>query len=708
MSKKKKHKVRHKSIVKKKHQSLPVVTAKKEEKEISLPVNESKPFYTSFKDTFAKPLLWWHVFSIIFFEITYKLSTDMFDNWFPQIIYILLFAIIFGLCIYMLISFFQYRTQRILSGIWFLACYIFTASSYFIYAQFKVHYDPFTVMSGAKDALGQFQDATFDLIFNIDGLSKLAIFSIPFLAYLYYFYKTKEDNDTKLPSQGRLQVLYATIVCAIVNYGLISSNSIFYSQLSNEYSYQNAVSSFGVFSSTILDLTHIAVPTKEAVFEKADVESVQAQEEVAPTEIVYQDNVLDLQINDTSDSMLTSLDQYVFSLTPSKQNEYTGLFEGKNLIMITAEAFSQEVIDEELTPTLYRLANKGIQFLDYYQPTSAGTTGGEFEVLFGSLPLRGGSSLKLTQDYHNVMTIGAQLDRLGYNGWAFHNNDYMFYDRHLTHNNLGYSNGFMGMGNGMEEFVSNTWPESDLEMFEGTFPMYCDQEPFNVYYMTVSGHSGYDYDNNYLTRKHWDRIKDLDYSDRVKGYLAANLDLEDGLTYLVNALEEKGIADDTVIVLSADHFPYGLDDGESLQEALYLSELYGYPITNYLQRDHNRLIIWSGCLEDEAPIVVNTPTMSLDILPTLSNLFNTKWDSRLFVGRDVFSDALPLVFNINYDFKTDLGTYLSGSGEFIPKDDTVKVDEEYIQNIRTIVRNKMNYCEGICENDYFHHVFPDY
>ena len=209
-----------------------------------------------------------------------------------------------------------------------------------------------------------------------------------------------------------------------------------------------------------------------------------------------------------------------------------------------------------------------------------------------------------------------------------------------------------------------------------------------------------------MASKNYDKVKDLDYSDRVKGYLAANLELENALAYLVEALEKKGIADDTVIVLTADHFPYGLDDSESLYEQIYLSELYGYQVTNYLERDHNALIIWSASLEEDEPIIVNTPVSSLDILPTLSNLFNTKWDSRLFVGRDVFSNTTPLVFNVNYDWKTDKGYYLSGEGRFYPIGEE-NVDEEYIENMRNIVKNKIIYCQLYNQTDYFNHLFPD-
>ena len=265
----------------------------------------------------------------------------------------------------------------------------------------------------------------------------------------------------------------------------------------------------------------------------------------------------------------------------------------------------------------------------------------------------------------------------------------------------------MGFGNGMEKFVKNQWPESDLEMFQGTVPTYIDKQPFNIYYMTVSGHSGYSKNGNKMTAKHWDRVKDLPYSGRVRGYFAANLELEDSMAYLIGELEAKGIADDTVIVIATDHFPYGLDNDGHLGNLPYLSELYGYDVNNYMQRDHNRLILWCGSLEDGEPIVVDEPTSSLDIVPTLSNLFGTEFDSRLFVGRDVFSDAPALVFNSNYDWKTSLGTYYNSKGKFVPADDSVQIPEDYVATMKKVVRNKYKYCSMALNSDYFRYLFKD-
>ena len=214
-----------------------------------------------------------------------------------------------------------------------------------------------------------------------------------------------------------------------------------------------------------------------------------------------------------------------------------------------------------------------------------------------------------------------------------------------------------------------------------------------------------------MTKKNWDRVAHLECSDVVKGYYAANLELEDAMAHLVAELEAYGIADDTVICISTDHFPYGLHDGDGATNNAYLEELYGYPVTDRLVRDHNRLILWSGCLEDMDPIIVDTPTSSLDIVPTLSNLFGTEFDSRLFPGRDVFSNAEALMFNLNYDWKTDKGSYNASTGKFTPNEGVVIPEEyyeDYLKRIKSVVRNKVNYCRGVLETDYFRVLFENW
>ncbi len=604
----------------------------------------------------------------------------------------------------------------------FLSALLFLIE-YFVYRKFQILYDLNTTIGGAGDALGDYQEDIFAMIFSAEGLLCIFLFLLPGILFAVFGWRFAAPE--KMKARPRIAALLAALAVYGASWLGISQSPALSLMTGKEYDFQAVVSELGLVTGLGMDAKAYfaggsssdgfeAIPTTPQPTTPAPTtprptqptDTTPAQTTPEPTEppVVYTPNQVELDLTKaTKSSTIKKLNAYVQTLTPTMKNQFTGLFKGKNLIFITAEAFTAEVIDPELTPTLYRLANKGIQFLDYYQPSGAGTTGGEYQNIFGMLPTSAGLSFKLTRNEYNYYTMGNQLDRLGYYGAAYHNNDYTYYDRHLTHNNLGYSQGFMGYGNGMENYVQDQWPQSDLEMFQGTVPTYIDHQPFNIYYMTVSGHSRYTRGSNSMTSKNWSRVEHLDCSKTLKGYFAANLELEDALTYLVTQLEEAGIADDTVIVIASDHFPYGLDDGGQMGNMPYLSELYGYRVVNRFQRDHSRLIIWSGCLEDMDPIIVDEPTSSLDILPTLSNLFGTEFDSRLMVGRDVFSEAPALVFNKNYDWKSEYGTYYGG--KFTPADESVELPEDYVKTTKAIVRNKVLFCEWVLDTDYYRYLF---
>ncbi|MDD6312122.1 MAG: sulfatase-like hydrolase/transferase [Firmicutes bacterium] len=652
--------------------------------------------------------------TFIYLELLFKISTvsHVFSL---GTLYTVLFSAAYGGLCYLLTSISKNRrVNRIISLVLIAVVTVIFLVEYFVYREFKIFYDVSTVVGGAGDAAGGFADQIFGLIFSFNGISKIVLSFVPFVAFLLFGRRFAPAKAAK--TDVRVLTVFGVFVIYVFNLVFLSSSSIYGPMYSSQYNFMDAVSNFGLITGIRLDIKNLSGGSEAGGFETvttAPVTTTTAGEGETSTTTaapkVYGDNVQDIDFAalaaNTSNKTLAGLDEYVSTLTPSKKNEYTGLFKGKNLIMISAEAFCAEVIDEKLTPTLYRLATKGINFTDYYQPASAGTTGGEYENLIGMLPMQGGKSFKNSANHNLYYTMGNQLNRLGYYGKAYHNNTYTYYDRDKTHINLGYSDGYMGYGNGMEEYVTKQWPESDLEMIQGTLPTYIDKAPFNIYYMSVSGHGTYSQNGNAMSKKNWDKVADLNYSDPVKGYLASNLELEAAMSYLVQTLEEKGIADDTVICISADHFPYSLDDDAALGNMPYLSELYGYEVTNYLERDHNRLILWCGSLEKEEPIVVDSPTFSLDIVPTLSNLFGTEFDSRLLPGRDVLSDAPALIFNTGYDWKTDLGTYISSKGTFIPKDSTVTVPDGYVDSIKAIVRNKINFCKQALETDYYAHVF---
>lgn len=631
---------------------------------------------------------------LLYEEIVFHLSAFGMSN-FNAVHNLLAFSIGWGAIgtVFSCMSIDSGMNRRIHHTITVLIALIFLIE-YFVYMQFKMFYDLRTIANGAMDVLGGFSTQILRLVFSLSGMIHLVLFALPAIVD---FILIREIEPLRF---GRRDVsavsAFAVLITLIVNMS-IETTPAQKILLSEQYSFTSAVRHFGLVSGLCIDAGNI-------IYEQgSEFETVSEEEPVEEIVKTYEPAVLDIDFEALAASgtpQQAAIDEYVKTLTPSYTNDMTGLFKDMNLIFISAEAFSKELIDPQRTPALYRMASKGITFSDYYQPASAGTTGGEYQNIFGCLPMYGGASMKMTADEDNSITISGKLNELGYNGWAFHNNDYMYYDRHITHNNLGFSNGFMGYGNGMEEYVQRKWPESDLEMIEGTLDLYLEHEPFDVYYMTVSGHNPY---SNWLSEKHISRIQETGHTKEVRNYLAANMELEDAMAYLIRKLEEAGIADRTVIVLTADHFPYGLDYNAAFDQTVNLADLYGYQPASYLERDHNALLIWSGCLEQMEHIEVTDPVSSLDILPTLCNLFDVHWDSRLLPGRDVFSHKDPLVFTVNYEWKTDLGMYVNDT--FYPLSEDIP--EGYADTVIAIVRNKIKYCSDVLQYSYFTHVMHD-
>lgn len=174
------------------------------------------------------------------------------------------------------------------------------------------------------------------------------------------------------------------------------------------------------------------------------------------------------------------------------------------------------------------------------------------------------------------------------------------------------------------------------------------------------------------------------------------MELDRALAYLLEQLEKAGVADRTLIAISSDHYPYGLDDQT-------MNELAGHQVEENFELYQNSFILYTSGME---PVTIDKPASSLDIIPTLSNLLGLKYDSRLLMGRDIFSDSPPLVIFRNKSFITEKGFYYAMTGEFTPSGGE-DVDEEYIEQIKNMVERKFYYSVKILVKDYYRKVFGD-
>ena len=490
------------------------------------------------------------------------------------------------------------------------------------------------------------------------------------------------------------------------------------------YNFQTdaAVSQFGLHTAVRLEAEYALFGTPQPKLELPartdEPDGTPDNPPAATTPVEYGYNALDIDFqalaDSASDSTLRSMAQYFGSLTPSRKNEYTGLFQGKNLVLITAEAFSPWFISRELTPTLYKLTHEGFVCENYYQPGwGQSTTGGEYAVMTGLLPTWVGSNVSFYASANDDMpfALGNQLRALGYRTGAYHDNIYNYYNRDKTHPNLGYD--YQGVGSGLTVTEDGSWPYSDLEMVQNTIGDYIDGyvsdgTPFHVYYMTVSGHGSYGW-GHAMAAKNRAKAQAAypNASTQVQSYVAANLELENALTYLLEQLEAAGNAEDTVICMSADHYPYLLAEPETD----YYNELRGVVDSERdTDRYRNALVLWCGGMENA--VTVTEPCSAVDIVPTLSNLFGLEYDSRLLSGRDVLdkdydagsaSGSIPLVIlptSSGNSWATAAGVFEATTRTFNARPG-VTVEEDYVSRVNNIVALQYNYAQQLIARNYY-------
>ncbi|MBQ4153571.1 MAG: LTA synthase family protein [Clostridia bacterium] len=408
-----------------------------------------------------------------------------------------------------------------------------------------------------------------------------------------------------------------------------------------------------------------------------------------------------LAANET-DSKISDLHKYFSKRTPTYKNEYTGKYKDYNLIYITAEGFSHYAIDEKLTPTLYKMYNEGYRFNNFYNPIwGVSTSDGEYVNCTGLLPKSGVWSFYRSGEQKNNMafTMGRQFLKAGVeNVYAYHNHTHSYYHRDISHPNMGYI--YKGVGNGLEDKITKCWPESDLEMIEATADEYISKNRFHAYYMTVSGHLEYSFTGNSMAKKNKEAVEHLEASDAVKAYYACNIELDRAMEALLAKLKAAGVAEKTLIVIAADHYPYGLEDKESENKYHYFDELAGHSVETNFELYKSALIMYSPSMKQG--VDVDKVCSSIDIIPTLSNLFGFEYDSRLLMGRDIFSNSSPLAVFSNRSFITDKGKYNSVTRTFTPNPGVVLEDEEkYVNEMKKEVNNMFVASSGILDNDYY-------
>lgn len=506
----------------------------------------------------------------------------------------------------------------------------------------------------------------------------------------------------ELRAKGRIVLLVlAVALFALTRAGIRQTGTEMFSDedyyRSREIATNQNVQRFGLLTTIRLELTRHAKTEEQDYYIPEETQGENPAQE--PAEVKY--NVMNIDFDAlnamTEDKKLLAINDYCSKVTGTNQNEYTGMLKDYNLIVMCAESFSPAAIDKELTPNLYKLTQQGIIFNNYYNTFPNTTTDGEYALMQGLYPDAGRSkavsSLYASRNSYLPFTLGnAFQSQRGVESFGYHNYRGSYYGRSESHPNMGYTMKFAGDG---MTFTTN-WPASDLEMMEQSVDDYIGKEPFHAYYMTFSGHYKYDIGTNEMAKRNWDQVKDLPYSSNaIKAYLSCNIEFDKAIGYLMERLEQAGVADRTAIVIAGDHFPYGLKDSE-------YAELIGHDIDGF-SKFKSTLIFWVGGLEEN--IVVDEYCCNVDVLPTILNLWGFEYDSRLLAGTDVFSDGTHAAVLVDKSFLTDKVWFNASTGEIRYQVPESEIPEGYVENMNQLIATRFSISADILNTAYYNFVF---
>ena len=633
---------------------------------------------------------------LMFLEISFRILTNV-TIFNISFLYVTLYNIFVSLLISFLVTWGNNKFNEVIYYVTiFIICFIY-ALQLCIYKMFGFYFD--LSLLSATDQVASFAGDGLKLI--LENIMGVIVLFLPFIILLIFIRRISiHKNEVKINIIKLISLVVVYLVFIGTLYingdGINSAKELYFNVSNNELN----IRKFGVLNAFRIDVKRsifgfdvkLNIPDDYVDPDKDDDDEV---------EVVYEYNNLDIDfdslIASESNSTIKMMHEYFKNESGTLQNEYTKYFEGKNLILFMAESFNEIAVREDITPTLYKLVNSGFKFNNFYTPTISSTIGGEFQELTGLVAASGFLSPWKSGENYYPFGVATAFQNLGYNTYAYHNHTYTFQSRHKYLAALGFDN-YMGCRNGLENEINcNQWPESDVEMIEATFDDYITSEnPFMVYYVTVSGHGDYGFDYSAMARKHKDDVANLNYSEKPLSYLAAQIELDQALELLIKKLDEAGELEDTVIALVGDHYPYYL----SLDE---VNEIASYEKDNVVEINRSNFILWNSEMET---VEIEKVGSQIDVLPTIYNLFGVEYDSRLIIGKDILSTEPGLAIFGNSSWVSDKGTYFASSGEFVSRDG-VTVDDDYIRYMNSIVSNKITMSRNIMKYDYYRKVLGE-
>lgn len=585
-----------------------------------------------------------------------------------------------------------FKTER--SKFRYLLCWsFFTSILCIVQAVYYSYYSSFGSVSmlATSAFISDVSDAVVEVAINADHF--IFLWQPIFLIFMYNILKRKKYlekirlNKKFTRKFSFLNLIITGIIVAFVCLATMTKTE--WSRFTKMWNRESVVSSFGIYTYQFNDIFQSIQPKINNLFghDKA---------------------------------LKYVMDYYDENPSVVSNNDYTGIFEGKNVIVIHAESLQRIALESsfngvEVAPNFKRLADEGIYFNNYYSQVGVGTSSdAEFTFSSSLMPSSSGTVFVNYFD-REYSTIQKLFKEKGYYVFSMHANTGDFWNRETMHKNMGYDKFYskssfnidetIGLGLSDKSFFKQVVPKikkinENNGLFYGTLITLTNHTPF----------SDLDLMDEFPTTKKFEvdgNLVDCDYINgtTLGNYFRSVHYADQAIGQFIEDMDANGLLDNTVIVIYGDH------DARISKKNYNL--MYNYdPVNNsvlksnddgYIQyNDYNYqldksvpFIIWTK--DGKYNKTVSTPMGMIDAMPTLGNMFNIHNDFQL--GHDilninngentvVFTDGSYLTDKIYYDGQN--GEVYLYNGDSVSEDYILK-NTKYADELMSVSNNIITY-----------------
>ena len=416
-----------------------------------------------------------------------------------------------------------------------------------------------------------------------------------------------------------------------------------------------------------------------------------------------------------------------------KVNDYTGILEGKNVLVIHAESIQNFLLNTsfngiDVTPNLKRLASEGLYFSNYHAQESVGTSSDtEFTFSTSLMPASSGTVFISYYD-RDYPTIQKAFNNKNYYTFSMHGNNCTFWNRQATHKSFGYKDFYcytkdftidetIGLGLSDKSFFKQVVPKlkginDTYSNWYGLLIMLTNHTPFT----DIENYSDYKVTMNYTHVNEDGTTTELEapYMEGKKlgSYFKSAHYADEALGQLLGDMDKEGLLDNTVVVIYGDH-------DAKLKKSEYLWYYNYNPETNSMldpsDPNYRSIDFYDYELNREVPFIIWTKNSKgnkllnreiteamgmYDAFPTLANLMGLQ--TKYALGTDILglkNGEENIVVFPDGNWLTNKIYYNQGKGEYKVLDENAIISNDYIEKNSEIASKYISISNSIIVYD---------